>query len=377
MACAHRSARISASPAGGPVALGEDQVHHPQHGVQPLRQVGRAGRPQRDARLPDLPLGPDQPLGHGRFRHQERGRDLGRAQPAHRAQRQRHPDRRVQGRMAAGEDQAELVVGQRQLRPAREPPGPGAGRRRAPGLGFPPGPALVPPDPVHGLVPGHADQPGPRAGRDPGGRPLRQRRRARVLHGVLTRLQVAQEAGEGGHRGPPVRAGTVRRSRSVRGLDRDHRPHLDRPVLGGRAPGRPLQGLVQVRALDQRKAAELLLDLGRGAVGQQRLAVALTRTVVDAAGGCSGAQSISTPASAMACVGRGPPLQQPPRLLVPGAGSSGPYSRNMYSWWSPSDVGQCGRWPLTHSRRSDPDIDTLFNFPARVRGARGAIGPGP
>src|SRR5262249_39559241 len=88
--------------------------------------------------LADLPLGPDQPLRHGRLGDQERGRDLGRGQPAHRAQRQPHPGRRVQRGGAAGEDQRKLVVG------ARRPP---ASRVRRGATRSPPPPAPRSPSP--------------------------------------------------------------------------------------------------------------------------------------------------------------------------------------------------------------------------------------
>ena len=58
----------------------------------------------------DLALGAHQALGERRLRHQEGTRDLGRAQPAQKAQRQGNLRVRREGRMAAGEDQAQPVV---------------------------------------------------------------------------------------------------------------------------------------------------------------------------------------------------------------------------------------------------------------------------
>ena len=57
-----------------------------------------------------LRLGPHQALGHRRLGYQEGPRDLGRRQAAQRAQAERHPRLEGQRRMAAREDQAELVV---------------------------------------------------------------------------------------------------------------------------------------------------------------------------------------------------------------------------------------------------------------------------
>ena len=117
-------------PGRGRVPLGEDQVHHPQHVGEAAGQVVRAGHPERDRGLPDLALGPHQPLGHRRLRYQERGGDLGGGEAAHRPQRERHPHAAVEGGVAAGEDQRQLVVAHRLVLPARRqtaaPPGPAA-----------------------------------------------------------------------------------------------------------------------------------------------------------------------------------------------------------------------------------------------------------
>ena len=88
-----------------------EQVDHGEHRVQPVRQLGRAGHAVRDPGGGDLLLGPGDPGRHGRLGHQERLRDLSRGQAAHQPQRQRHLCLPGQGGMAAGEYQAEPVVG--------------------------------------------------------------------------------------------------------------------------------------------------------------------------------------------------------------------------------------------------------------------------
>jgi hypothetical protein len=63
-------------------------------------------------RIGDFPLGPHDPLAHRRLGHQEGARDFGRRQPSKCAQRQGHPGRHVERRVAAGEDQPQSVVNQ-------------------------------------------------------------------------------------------------------------------------------------------------------------------------------------------------------------------------------------------------------------------------
>src|SRR5262245_5670870 len=60
----------------------------------------------------------------------------------------------------------------------------------------------------------------------------------------------------------------------VPGLVEDHhRPDLDRADLGARDPRRPVDRLVEVRAVEDVEAPELLLRLGEGAIGDGALAV--------------------------------------------------------------------------------------------------------
>ena len=66
---------------------------------------------ERDAGLPDLVLGADEPLAHGRRRDEERRGDRLRIQPQHHLQHQRRADADLDGRMRAGEHQRETMVG--------------------------------------------------------------------------------------------------------------------------------------------------------------------------------------------------------------------------------------------------------------------------
>ena len=192
-----------------PVALGEDQVDHAEHRAEPPGQLLAPRHAERDPGLPDLPLGPHQPLRHRRLGDQEGGGDLRRGQPADAAQRQRDPRLRVQGRMAAHEDEPELVVSLRhhgRFSHHSRPSDPGQARR----LGLLGRTPALPPQPVQGLVPRRAGQPGAGVGRHPGDRPGRDREEAGLLHRVLGGLEIGEHLGERGHGGPPAVAEQVR-----------------------------------------------------------------------------------------------------------------------------------------------------------------------
>jgi hypothetical protein len=107
--------------------------------------------------------------------------------------------------MAAGEDQPQPVVLQELVVLVGgvgglvvEP-----GRQLAKG-GVEPGP---PPQPVDGLEAAGRDQPGARVGRQAVARPLRQRRRERVLERLLGQVEVAEHPDQGGQ--DPARLGPV------------------------------------------------------------------------------------------------------------------------------------------------------------------------
>ena len=227
--------------------LGEHQVHHPQHAADPARQVLVGRDAERDASGAYLPLGPHQPLRQGGLADKERPGDFGRAQPAQGAQRQRHAGAGVQRRVAAGEDEPELVVGD----PARRGSGVALAQQQRRGLllAGPPGLAA---EPVHGVVLGHGDQPSGRIRRQRPAGPAAHRRRERLLDGVLGQAEIAGQPGDHGH-GPaplapeddlglrrhPWPGSTIRGRTSIA---RNGRPGWSRPAaaprLGRRTPAR-------------------------------------------------------------------------------------------------------------------------------------------
>ena len=95
------------------VALVEHEVEHAQHGLEPVGQPVADGTSYADARLADLLLRPDEPLGERGLGDEEGAGDLGRRQAAEGAQGQRDRRLRRERRVAAGEDQSQLVVGDR------------------------------------------------------------------------------------------------------------------------------------------------------------------------------------------------------------------------------------------------------------------------
>ena len=101
----HRVAR------GGGVPLVEHQVEHAQDTLDALGPQLRRRDAVGDAGVLDLGPRADQPLLHRRLGDQERPGDLGGRQPAQRPQGERHPRRHRQRRVAAGEDQAQPLVG--------------------------------------------------------------------------------------------------------------------------------------------------------------------------------------------------------------------------------------------------------------------------
>ena len=115
---------------GGGVALVEHEVDHREHGFEPLWQFLRVGDLERDPGVADLRLAPDDPLRHGRGSGQEGGSDLIGREAAHLAEGERDLDFRIDGRVAAGEDEPQPVVldllarsGRVRLGDLREPPG--------------------------------------------------------------------------------------------------------------------------------------------------------------------------------------------------------------------------------------------------------------
>jgi hypothetical protein len=188
---------------GGRVALGEDQVDHRQHRVEPGRHVAGLGHGVGDARVADLALGAHEPLRHGGDGHQERARDLVRLEPAQRAQRQSDLRLRRQRGMAAGEDQPQAVVGDRGRVVVRLRGGLGQLGRVRVRLGLEQAP---PPQAVDGLVAGRLDDPGARVLGDAGARPLGHGGGKGFLGGLFRNVEVAEQTDEGRHHAAPVSA---------------------------------------------------------------------------------------------------------------------------------------------------------------------------
>jgi hypothetical protein len=88
----------------------EQQVDDGKHRTQTLRQFGRTRHPVRDPGGRDLLLGPGDPGGHRRLRHQQRLRDVTCRDPAHQPQRESQLGVLRQRRMAAQEDQSQPLV---------------------------------------------------------------------------------------------------------------------------------------------------------------------------------------------------------------------------------------------------------------------------
>ena len=180
----------------GRVALVEDEVDHGQHRVETIVELVGGRHPEGDAGLADLSLGPDQPLGHGRFGYEEGASDLRRGQTGDRAQGERHPCLRSERGMAAGHQQRQLIVrrGRRLGRPSLHP-----GQRL---LSI--GPTGLAAKPVDGSAAGDGGQ--PRAGpvRNPGAGPRAEGLGDRVLGRVLGRVEVAEITGERGDEQRPL-----------------------------------------------------------------------------------------------------------------------------------------------------------------------------
>jgi hypothetical protein len=97
----------------GRVALVEDEVHHPEHRGEPTGELGSAGDLEGDTGLGKGPLGPDDPLGDGRFRDQECARDLLRGRASEQAKREGDTALGREHRMAGYEHETQEVVADR------------------------------------------------------------------------------------------------------------------------------------------------------------------------------------------------------------------------------------------------------------------------
>jgi hypothetical protein len=187
---------VQPGSAGSGVPFVEHQVEDVEHPVEPLGAVRGLGMGEGHVGRLHGRLGPADPLGHRRFRHEERARDLRGREAAYRAEGERDGGRRGQRRMAAHEQQQQAVV---PLRPELVP------RVRGGGPGEVVGGALLPP--VAGLLapavigePAEGDPVEPAAGivGKAGHRPLAGGGDQRLLHRVLRRGEVVVAARDSG-----------------------------------------------------------------------------------------------------------------------------------------------------------------------------------
>ena len=95
----------------GDVALGVDEVDDVEDAAEPLGQLVVGRDPVGDAGGLDLALGPHEALVHRRLGGQEGPGDLGHLEAADGPEGERHPCLEGEGGVAAGEEQAEPVVG--------------------------------------------------------------------------------------------------------------------------------------------------------------------------------------------------------------------------------------------------------------------------
>jgi hypothetical protein len=180
------------------VAGVEDEVDDAEYGREPVGEdvVGRDA--EGDAGVADLPLRAHEPLRHRRLRHEERPRDLARLEPAERAQRER--DLRVDRKrgMAAGEDEAQALVGDggvvHRLRVRR-----GEQLRLLPQR-------AVAADPVDRAVARDGDEPAGRIGGHAVPGPPLEGDGDGLLKGVLGEVEVAEDADQGREDAPVLLA---------------------------------------------------------------------------------------------------------------------------------------------------------------------------
>ena len=259
------------------VALVEDEVDDGEHAGKPGGQVGLRRDAVRDPGVPDLGLGPDQPLGHGRFRHQEGARDLGRGEPAEQPERQRHLGGRAERRVAAGEDEPQPVVAHRALLhrlvlaacssaawaclPSR------AASRRSRSMARLRAVVMIHPAGLGGSpADGHRLAASANASWTASSA-MSMSPKTRVRTATARPYSVAEDALDVGERGRGPGHGHGQPSAMS-----DHRPDLDRQLARGRGLARPGERGVQVGRPDDPEPADVLLALGERPVGDEHVA---------------------------------------------------------------------------------------------------------
>ncbi len=219
--------------------------------------------------MADLALGPGQTLRHRRLGHEKGAGDLLGRHAGQRAQRQGDLRIERERRVAAGEHQAQPVVGH--LFDHRTV----VGRDHGCHLRELRGAQRVAAHAVEGPVAGHGREPGAGTARDAVAGPPFGRLREGILRALLGEVPVTGEPDQGRDHPAPL---------TVEGLgDRrlDLEGHISQIGLTSMLPlaaagelGRDLDRLVEVLAVDDEVAAQLLLGLGERAVGGEHLGVA-------------------------------------------------------------------------------------------------------
>ncbi len=198
-----QSQRVLAQPGAQPVVAGggrvplvEDQVDDVQDGAEAGLAVGSVRHLEGDVLRGEGAFGTDDPLGHGRLRHQVGAGDLGRGQAAEQAQGERGARLGGQHRVAGGEDEPEQVV----VDVVRV----GGLLRRGRGLQAPAdlgefaGVGVAAPDQVDGPVPGGGHEPGAGVVRHPFPGPPLQGGDEGVLRQFLGDADVPDDPGDAG-----------------------------------------------------------------------------------------------------------------------------------------------------------------------------------
>ena len=185
--------------AGREIALVEDQVESRQHRAQPIRQVIAARDLVGDPSVADLALGAHDALLHGRLAGEKRACHLGSGEPPEQAQGEGHLGLARERRVAAGEEQAQAIVGYRvhvvawiALVRARR----GESLELAQLVQI----AALAADAVDGAVARGADDPGAGVAGEPVAGPALDRDHEGLLHRLLGQVDVAEDPDQDRHR---------------------------------------------------------------------------------------------------------------------------------------------------------------------------------
>ena len=188
-------AAIGDRPVRGEISLVEDEVEDGEDRFQPPWQLARLRDAVRDPGVADLALRSNQPLSDRCLGDEEGAGDLRRVEATDRAEGERDLRLPRQRWVAAGEEEAQPIVGGK--RPA--------GRDRAlhlvcllSELHQPLAEPRIPAQPVDCTAARRRHQPGPRIARQALGRPVLERGHRRLLHKLLGKVPVTEDADQRG-----------------------------------------------------------------------------------------------------------------------------------------------------------------------------------